>query len=100
MWMENRQHIYDDLGQNNIYYANNLLISAWYNSVFMGDNDTALEEAEEALAINQQLLNANAYGLAVNYCVLETIYQQLGKAEKAQQAGMRYASILQNQRSD
>ena len=100
MWMENRQHIYDDLGQNNIYYANNLLISAWYNSVFMGDNDTALEEAEEALAINQQLLNANAYGLAVNYCVLETIYQPLGTAEKAQQAGMRYASILQNQRSD
>ena len=59
----------------------------------MGDNDTALEEAEEALAINQQLLNANAYGLAVNYCVLETIYQQLGKAEKAQQAGMRYALL-------
>lgn len=99
-WAKTREAIENDLGKDNIYYANNILIDAWYNGILMGDNVTALEEATEALAINLRLLGENAYGLAANYRVLQVVYEQLGETEKSVQTQTRYESILQNQRGD
>lgn len=98
-WIKTRERIEKDLGKDNVYYANNLLMHAWYKGILMGDNSAALEEASEALEINKRLLGENAYGLAVNYRVLQALYDQLGDEPNSMQAKKKCESILQNQRN-
>ena len=99
-WRKTREDIEKNLGKDNVYYANNLLIDAWYVGVLMGDNITALEEALEALEINKRLLGENVYGLATNYRVLQALYEQLGDENNAIQTKRKCESILQNQRNN
>lgn len=75
-------------------YANSILLDAWYKGVLLGCNREALSEARTALKINRELLEENAYELAVNYAVLETIYGQLGDVKNENLAKKKKENIL------
>lgn len=80
-------------------YANCILMDAWYKGVFLGANREALTEATAALDINRELLEENAYELAVTYAVLEKIYSQLGDTKNEGLARKKKRNILSASRS-
>lgn len=83
-------------GTDSINYASCLLLDSWYKGILMGMNQEALEEAVKALEINRKLMNENAYPLAINYDVLEKLYQQTGEKEAEMRALNKKKNILRN----
>ena len=94
------KHFIEDMeaayGRDSISFANCLLLDSWYKGILMGMNEEALAEAENALEINKKLLTVNDYTLAVNYDVLEKLYQQAGQWESEYMASVKKKNILRN----
>ena len=98
-WQEYLDKIKAEPGTGTINYASCLLMDAWYRSVLLGANKEALAEAKEALEKNRFLLEENSYDLAVNYAVLEKIYNQMGDAENEKLTSIKKTNILRTCRN-
>lgn len=98
-WQQYLDKIKVKLGTDTINYASCLLMDAWYRSVLLGANKEALAEAKEALEKNRFLLEENSYDLAVNYAVLEKIYNQMGDVENEKLTSIKKTNILRTCRN-
>lgn len=98
-WQQYLDKIKAEQGTDSINYVSCLLMDAWYRSVLLGANKEALAEAKEALGKNRFLLEENSYDLAVNYMVLEKIYNQMGDSENEKLVNIKKTNILRTCRS-
>lgn len=95
-WLHYQEKILKTNQIQSISYAEMQLLTSWIEGIMFGKTESALQRANQALQINRDSLQENAYKIAVNHYVISKLYNQKGDKEHAQYCMRKCRNILKN----
>lgn len=95
-WLHYQKKILETNQMRSISYAEMQLLTSWIEGIMLGKTESALQRANQALQINRDSLQENAYKIAVSHYVISKLYDQKGDKEQAQYCMRKCRNILKN----